>query len=107
VSADVVALLREEPDLPAALDALALLAKPDGSTTQVYDPAGRLVVSICEPVLVRVAGEVERLLGVAVPEPVWWVDVRAAGGLYDAQQLGRRLADELARRCGGTVWTAP
>jgi hypothetical protein len=53
---------------------------------------------------VQVPGEVERLLGVQVPLPTWWVNVRAAAGPPDAERVARRFSDDLVRWRGGMVW---
>ncbi|MEV5824357.1 hypothetical protein AB0L25_02130 [Spirillospora sp. NPDC052242] len=72
----------------------------------VFDDREQLLVRIDTPVLVPVAGEVERLLGVPVREPVWWVELRAAAGSPRAAEALRQCADELAARHDGTVWGA-
>jgi len=113
---DVVALLPAAPDvhdvaaaLLAAGERFGVRTAADGAVVQLCDEDGRPLVSIEVPVLVRVAGEVERLLGREVaaglpPPPLWWVETRAPGTREGAERLGRRFAETLAARCGGVVW---
>jgi hypothetical protein len=108
---DVIALARETPDvraivagLRAAGDQWRVRQDADGAVVQLCDDAGRPLLSIEAPVLVQVPGEVNRLLGVDVPTPVWWVEMRAPSGVVEGAVLARRFADELVRRLGGVVW---
>jgi hypothetical protein len=71
----------------------------------LHDPDGPLLVSVETPVLVQVEGEVERLLGVRMTAPVWWVDIRAAVEPKQAVTLATAIGEELVRRHGGTLWT--
>jgi hypothetical protein len=115
VTRDVVALLAAAPDVHDV--AAALLAAGErfrvrpaaaGAVVQLCDDQGRPLVSIEVPVLVRVPGEVERLLGdrvAGVPTPpLWWVETRAPSTREGAERLGRRFAEALAARCQGVVW---
>lgn len=113
---DVVALLPAAPevaDVAAALRAagerFGVRRAAEGSVMQLCDGQGRPLVSIEVPVLVRVPGEVERLLGPQMagrlpPPPLWWVEARAPSARDGAERLGRRFAEALAARCGGVVW---
>jgi hypothetical protein len=79
-----------------------------GPVVQLCDDGGTPVVSIEMPILVRVPGEIERLLGpdVAerVPVPFWWVELRAPGTNPRGAAAARRFADALAARLAGVVW---
>lgn len=112
---DVVALLATAPDvhdvaaaLLAAGERFRIRSAADGAVVQLCDDQGRPLVSIEVPVLVRVPGEVERLLGDRVPgvpaPPLWWVETRAPSAREGADRLGRRFAEALAARCHGVVW---
>ncbi|HZA80952.1 MAG TPA: hypothetical protein VFC13_05700 [Actinomycetes bacterium] len=112
---DVVALLATAPDvhdvaaaLLAAGERFRLRSAADGAVVQLCDDQGRPLVSVEVPVLVRVPGEVGRLLGdqaaAAPPPPLWWVETRAPSAREGAERLGRRFAETLAVRCGGIVW---
>ena len=115
---DAVALLATAPDvrdvaaaLLAAGERFRIRSAADGAVVQLCDDQGRPLVSIEVPVLVRVPGEVERLLGAEVagrlpPPPLWWVETRAPSARDGAEGLGRRFAEALAARCGGIVWPA-
>ena len=108
MTVDAIALCRERPDLAAVLGALpALQARPlpRGPLVQLCDGAGPPLVTLEGPTLVRVPGEVERLLGLVVDGPVWWVEARARDA--DAYGLARRVAQALADAAGGTVWPTP
>jgi hypothetical protein len=117
LSSDVVALVRNEPDIPTVVEGMIAfgesleLRHADGGALHLHDREGRLVVSIEAPELVRVPGEAERLLGPEmagrVRVPVWWVEVRAAAGVPDAVRLARKFADDIVHWQGGTVWPAP
>jgi hypothetical protein len=115
VTRDVVALLSAVPevaDVAAALRAagerFGVRPAAEGAVVQLCDDQGRPLVSIEVPVLVRVPGEVERLLGGRVAgapaPPLWWVETRAPSGREGAERLGRRFAETLAERCHGVVW---
>jgi hypothetical protein len=111
MSHDLVALVRRQPDVAAVLDGMVakgeqLEVRSYAGGLQVHDLAGRLLVSIETPMFVQVPGEVERLLGVQVDLPTWWVNVRAAADLPDAERVARTFSDDLVRWQGGTVWIA-
>ncbi|HEV7932762.1 MAG TPA: hypothetical protein VGP70_10665 [Actinomadura sp.] len=116
MTCDIVALVRNRPDVRTVIDGMLAFGQQfrpcelDGGVTQLYDPSGRLIVSIEVPVLVNVPGEIERMLG---PElagrynaPIWWVDVRASADVPDATRMARRFADDLVHWQGGLVWDA-
>lgn len=110
MSLDIVALVVDRPDLGGMLTGMTgprgqLDVRLHQGATHLYDPDGPLLVSVESPVLVQVAGEVQRLLGVQVPGPVWWIDIRAAAEPDEAALLGRTIGDEFVRRHGGMVWT--
>jgi hypothetical protein len=107
MSYDTIVLTSERPEVEAALRELRgrpvqVRSHPGG--LHVHDERERLLVAIGEPLLVRVAGEVERLLATPVDVPVWWLEVRAAAEPADAVALAGTLAQELVRRHGGQVW---
>ncbi|RSN48370.1 MULTISPECIES: hypothetical protein [Actinomadura] len=101
MSRELIVLSPRRPDV----DALRVPGL-DIRNAYVFDEREQLLVRIDVPVLVPVAGEVERLLGVPVTGPVWWVELRAAAGSTHAAEVLRRCADELAARHDGTVWSA-
>ena len=115
MTCDIVALVRNQPDVRAVVDGMVAVGERveprdvSGGVTQLYDAAGRLLASIEVPVLVKVAGEVARLLGsdqaARVEAPLWWVDIRAAAGLPDAERIARKFAEDLVHWQGGAVWT--
>ncbi len=115
MSADVVALCVQQPDVQAVLSAL-LAAGPQlrvqpvqrGGLVQLCDDDGRPLVAIEGPTLVQVPGEAQRLLDAAVdvPSPVWWVETRDPGGHPEAAAIARRLADALVEATGGRVWSS-
>ncbi|MFI0484007.1 hypothetical protein [Actinomadura sp. 9N215] len=74
--------------------------RPEVGERYLFDPQGRLLVRIQEPVLVPVPGEVERLLGTPSPTPVWWTELHTAADSPEAEQLAR----DCAERLGGTIW---
>ncbi|WP_432745569.1 DUF6177 family protein [Streptomyces sp. JH002] len=114
MTTDVIALTERMPDpwsLVAGLmaggpDTLLSAERAQGALLQLCDGQGRPVVSVEAPMLVRLPGEVARLLGAeaAVSGPVWWTEVRAATGTRRAPELAGIIAARLARRLGGTVW---
>jgi hypothetical protein len=115
VTRDVVALLATAPDvhdvaaaLLAAGERFGVRSATSGAVVQLCEDDGRPLVSIEMPVLVRVPGEVERLLGDGVADvpapPLWWVETRAPSTREGAERLGRRFAEALAARCRGVVW---
>lgn len=116
MTSDVVALVRNEPDIHTVVEGMiafgeSLELRQAGEALHLYDREGRLAVSIEAPEHVRVAGEVERLLGPEmagrVRVPIWWIEVRAAAGVPDASRLARRFADDIVHWQGGTVWPIP
>lgn len=112
---DVVALVRQAPDVRALVDSMAE-AGPDltvegageGAVIRLRDGSGRPVLAIEAAQKVDVPGEVERLLGeqaaADMPDPCWWVEARAAGSGPDPAGLAHRFADALTGRLGGAVW---
>ena len=117
MTTDVVALLRNEPDIPTVVEGMIafgesveLHAAGDG-VTHLYDLEGQLLVSIEAPALVQVPGEAERLLGPELRDqvrtPTWWLEVRAAAGIPDAPRIARRFADDIVHWQGGVVWDGP
>lgn len=111
MTADVIALCPALPDVQAALAALRaagaeLRVRPieRGGLVQLCDDAGTALVTIEGPSLVQVPGEVERLLGVEVAVPVWWVELRARDRHATALGVARRLAAVLAAATGGVTW---
>jgi hypothetical protein len=117
VTSDIVALVRNQPDIPTVIEGMIAFGEElemrdaGAGTLHLYDAEGRLAVSIEAPELVHVPGEVERLLGpqpaAKVRLPTWWVEVRAAPGVPDAGRIARRFADDVVRWQGGTVWPPP
>ncbi|MCW2886831.1 MAG: hypothetical protein QOE54_3496 [Streptosporangiaceae bacterium] len=111
MSHDLVALVREQPDAAAVLDGMMAMGeqlevRTHPAAVHVHDLAGRLLVSIETPMLVQVPGEVERLLGVQVNVPTWWVNIRAAAEPPEAERIARKFSDDLVRWQGGMVWPA-
>jgi len=119
MSRDIVALVRNMPDVPAILAGVAaaggdLLVLPPtaGAVVRLGDsPDGqtaRPLLRVDEPILVSVPGEVARLLGTAVAEqvstPVWWIEVRVAATPEHAFEAGYRFAVALVDRLDGAVW---
>jgi hypothetical protein len=114
LTSDIIALVRNEPDIPTVVEGMvafgeALRMREAGpGALHLYDRDGRLMVSIEAPELVRVPGEVERLLGAQmagrVRLPAWWVEVRAAAGVPDARRIARKFAEDIVHWQGGTVW---
>jgi hypothetical protein len=110
---DVVAVVATMPDVRAILAGMAAAGEDllvgetaDGGIIELFDESGNPIVSIEVPVLIQVAGEVERLLGVREARvPIWWVEARATAR-DGADVVARAFADELVRRLGGTVWTS-
>ncbi|CAL9468834.1 hypothetical protein SUDANB171_02779 [Streptomyces sp. enrichment culture] len=114
MTTDVIALTERMPDpwsVVAGLMAggpgtLLSAERAEGALLQLCDERGRPLVSVEAPMLVRLPGEVARLLGpeAVVSGPVWWTEVRAATGARRAPQLAGVIAARLVRRLGGTVW---
>lgn len=112
MTADLIALCREQPNreavtaaLVAAGPELRVAGDPSGALVRLLDRAGSQMFAVEGPILVQVAGEVERLLGRALPAPIWWVEVRAVSGRDDAFEAARRFAERLVGTLGGEVWT--
>ncbi|GAA2590188.1 hypothetical protein SMC26_20285 [Actinomadura fulvescens] len=113
MSRDFVVLTTDHPHLPLLLERAEL---PSGwgletetqvSGAQLFDENGRMLVVIRDPFLVEVPGEAERLLGVPVPTPVWWVEMRATAGSTLAAEVAGHCANVMAELYGGTVWPPP
>lgn len=110
---DVVAVVPSMPDVRAILAGMVAAGEQlrvdeaaDGGIIRLSDDEGNPIVSIEVPVLIQVAGEVERLLGVREDRvPIWWVEARATAR-DGADGIARAFAAELVRRLGGTVWTS-
>jgi hypothetical protein len=99
MSRELIVLTAEKP----SLDLPALAPSPLQATgNDVFDAEGRLLLRVQEPVLITVAGEVERLLGIDAAVPVWWTEIHTATASPDAHHLARRCAETL----DGTIWTA-
>ncbi|MGW3293067.1 DUF6177 family protein [Streptomyces xiamenensis] len=114
MTTDVIALTERMPDpwsvvtglMAGGPDTLLSAERAEGALLQLCDERGRPLVSVEAPMLVRLPGEVARLLGpeAVVSGPVWWTEVRAATGARRAPQLAGVIAARLVRRLGGTVW---
>jgi hypothetical protein len=119
MSIDVIALVPRPPDIPAVLAGMAaageellVLEAAGGAAIQLCDAPGgetvRALLTVEEPILVPIPGEVGRLLGdevgSRVTSPVWWVEVRAASNPEHAADLAHRFAAALRERLGGVVW---
>jgi hypothetical protein len=105
-----VALVRREPrvtDVATAADGLLEARVVVTWPIHVYQEGGALVLTVEPPALVEVQGETERLLGVSVELPVWWIDVRPAGDLEHASLIAQRLAANLVEQLGGVAWSEP
>ncbi|MGY1773874.1 hypothetical protein [Blastococcus sp. SYSU D00813] len=114
MSADAVAVLAAVPDEARVVAALAH-AVPALSVEQDGDGAlhlsggdGRYWFTVDAPVLVRVEGEADRLLGSGppVPCPGWWVEVRADPRVPGAPEAAREFARALAQLGEGTLWAS-
>ncbi|MGP4109550.1 DUF6177 family protein [Streptomyces sp. 4N509B] len=113
MTTDVIALTERMPDAWALVAGLAAggpaarVEVPDGgrgAVVQLHDAAGRPLVSVEAPQLVHAPGEARRLLGVTVPGPVWWTEVRAATAVERGAELAGTIATRLVTLLGGTVW---
>jgi hypothetical protein len=98
MSRELIVLTPEkpEPDLPALVSAPLRAAGH-----YVFDAEDRLLLRVEEPILISIPGEVERLLGIGSPSPVWWTEIHAAAASPEARRLAERCAESL----NGTVWT--
>ncbi|GAA3732141.1 hypothetical protein [Salinactinospora qingdaonensis] len=115
---DVVALVRQAPDMRVLADAMVRAGRRlrvrgagEGAVIQLCDDDGRALLSIEAAQRVDVPSEVERLLGSdtarRMPHPCWWVEARAThprDGDEDTAALAHRFATGLVDRLGGTVW---
>lgn len=107
MSRDFVVLVKRQPDVRAvsvASGGLVRLQESADWPVQVFAAEGRLALIVEAPVLVESAGEVERLLGIKVEVPVWWVDVRSAADTPEAEPVAKNIASGLAAGLGGVVW---
>ena len=113
MTADVIALCREEPGVEAvaaALEAagggLGIRGVEQGGLVQLCDDSGRALVTIEGPLLVQVENEARRLLDPAIeaPCPAWWIEARAAGHSQEALEIAQRFAGELVAATGGCTW---
>ncbi|HEV7713906.1 MAG TPA: hypothetical protein VGP16_37280 [Asanoa sp.] len=114
MSRDVVVLVPQMPDVTAvtrAFEAVGpdLLVDASGAAglTHLRAPAtGAVLLTIEEPILVAVPGEVARLLGADVASrvstPVWWLEIRTTGP--DTMDLAVRFAGALVEHLGGAWW---
>lgn len=117
MTSDIVALVRNQPDIPTVVEGMIAfgetlrISEAGPGALHLYDSDGRLAVSIEAPELVRVPGEIERLLGPQlagkVRLPTWWVEVRAAAGMPEARRIARKFADDIVHWQGGMVWPPP
>ncbi|WP_410602874.1 hypothetical protein [Amycolatopsis sp. lyj-90] len=110
---DVIGLCRREPDadtLVSAIRAASPLSEVDADEDRLLfllrHPEGRVLLTIESARLVRVPGEVRRLLGVEAPPPVWWVEARAPEGDAEAETAARRFTAALVAATGGTSWAS-
>ncbi len=109
---DVIALTTEMPNPLSVLAGLLaggpdqlVQAADDGAVVQLCDEQGRPLVSVEAPLLVQVAGEAARLLGVDEPAvPYWWTEARATTGVAAAEELAAGYVSRIASLVGGAVW---
>ncbi len=114
MSSDAVAVLAVAPDEARVLAALAhavpaLSVEQDGAgALHLSSDDGRHWFTVEAPVLVRVEGEADRLLGSGppVPCPGWWVECRADPRVDGAVGAAREFARALAQVGEGTLWTS-
>jgi len=115
VSKNMVALLKKPLDEEAVAAAMVAAgpdvhatAIGDGGALQLWDREGGQVVALVEaPILVRVPGELERLLGQEVAHlepPIWWLEVHASEEVEGSEVPALRFAAELSLRLDGMVW---
>jgi hypothetical protein len=115
LSYDVVALLAKDPGMGDVARALRdagpdeWIRPLDGGLLQVRDEERRVVATLESSQLVESRDEVARLLGedaaAGLPDPCWWVEVRARPD-ERGREAAHRIADHLAWRLNGTVWTS-
>ncbi|MFC4052813.1 hypothetical protein ACFOY4_24255 [Actinomadura syzygii] len=113
MSREIIVLCPRRPGIGALLERVGirvgvrgddgLKALSQAAATQVFDAADRMLLVIRDPVLVEVPGEAERLLGIEVPSPVWWVEIRAAAGVAEGEELAARCAGEMIVLDGGII----
>jgi hypothetical protein len=114
MTADVIALCRNQPNIHQALEAL-LAAGPQlrvrafdhGGLVQLCDNDENTLITIEGPTLVHTAGEAQRLLDpelASVPHPVWWIEAHAVRNNPAAVGIAHRLAETLTRSTGGITW---
>ncbi|WEV26361.1 DUF6177 family protein [Streptomyces sp. 71268] len=110
---DVIALTERMPDTWSLLAGLlsggpdvTMGTAADDAVIQLFDAEGRPLASVETPTLVRVPGEVRRLLGIRAEGPVWWTEVRAATAGQGSDRLAGVLASRLVSQLGGRVWPA-
>ncbi|PIM73565.1 hypothetical protein CTU88_07400 [Streptomyces sp. JV178] len=110
---DVIALTPTMPDVWALMASLYaggsdldLSAAADGAVVQLHGPGGRPLVSVESPLLVRVPGEAERLLGQSAEAPYWWTEARASTAVPEAEKLAGVVCGRLNALLGGTTWPA-
>ncbi|MFH8368739.1 DUF6177 family protein [Streptomyces sp. NPDC018031] len=111
---DVIVLTERMPDIWTMLAGLLaggpeleVRTAADDAVIQLCDEAGRPLVSVETPFLVRVPGEAARLLGDGAPAqsgPVWWVEARASTAVEDAERIAGVFAGRLAHQLQGRVW---
>ncbi|MFG3282914.1 DUF6177 family protein [Streptomyces sp. NPDC048111] len=111
---DVIALTPGMPDTWALLaglyaggPGLTVDTGGDGAVVQLCAADGRPLVSLEAPLLMRVPGEVERLLAgqVRSPElPFWWTEARASTAAPEAERLAGSVAGRLTTLLGGAAW---
>jgi hypothetical protein len=117
LTSDIIALVRNQPDIPTVVEGMIAfgeqlrMREAGPGAVHLYDLDDRLTVSIEAPELVRVPGEIERLLGPRmagrIRVPAWWVEIRAAAGMPDARRIARKFADDIVHWQGGAVWPPP
>ncbi|WP_255430155.1 DUF6177 family protein [Streptomonospora sp. PA3] len=117
---DVVALLDRRPTMRGMTRALVQAGRDlrmrtvaEGAVVELRDDSGRLVAAAQAGQRLASAGEVDRLLGDGIGEPLpaqpWWVEARGAEtgtGGPDTAGMVRRFAESLAAEFGGCVWEA-
>lgn len=111
---DAIALCPDQPDPAAVIGAMLAAGSrlrvdtvEDAELVRLYHDDGRLLLTIEGARLVRVAGEVRRLLGIDnAPHPVWWVETRSPGGDPEAESVARRFMQALVAATGGVSWSS-
>ncbi|QXV62305.1 hypothetical protein CVV72_38485 [Amycolatopsis sp. TNS106] len=114
---DIIGLCADRPDPVTAVESvlplsggLTVSTVEGGPVVQLCHPGGRLLLSIEDARLVRVPGEVRRLLGIDVgielPHPVWWVESRAPEADPEAEAVARAFTEALVGGTGGLAWSS-